>query len=84
VYFGAKRFPSMMPLKFNPVANKPDKNFQDKIKDMYMKLKQKDGFLVIFYPFNPPYIPTREELETLLPLKVYKETKSGIIYKVRE
>jgi len=84
VYFGAKRFSSMMPLKFNPVANKPDKNFQDKIKDMYMKLKQKDGFLVIFYPFNPPYIPTREELENLLPLKVYKETKSGIIYKVRE
>jgi hypothetical protein len=84
VYFGAKRFSSMMPLKFNPVTNKPDKNFQDKMKDMYMRLKQKDGFLVIFYPFNPPYIPTREELETLLPLKVYKETKGGIIYKVRE
>jgi len=84
IYLHTKHFASMIPRKYNPVNNKLEYDFKDEIREMEMKLRKNDGFLVIIYPFSRFYLPTKEELEHLIPLEVYKETRDGIIYKVRK
>ena len=83
IYLHTKRFASSIPAKFFFPEKKPFPNFQDEIKKMATKLKEKDGFLVLIYPYSRPYLPTEDELNSLLDLQVYKRTQDGVIYKVR-
>jgi hypothetical protein len=83
IYLHTKRFASIIPPRFFPEGNIPLPNFQDKLKEMANKLKEKDGFLVLIYPYSHPYLPTEDELNSLLDLQVHKRTQDGVIYKVR-
>jgi hypothetical protein len=82
IYLHTKRFSSKIPAKYLDGRN-ISPNFQDKLKEMANKLKEKDGFLVLIYPYSRPYLPAEEELNSLLDLQVYKRTQDGVIYKVR-
>jgi hypothetical protein len=83
IYLHTKRFASSIPAKYFFPEKKTIPNFQDEIKKMANKLKEKDGFLVLIYPHSRPYLPTEDELNSLLDLQVYKRTPDGVIYKVR-
>ena len=88
IYLHTKRFSSIIPPRFYPEGNMTLPNFQDRIKEMAAKLKERDGFLVLI---NPPCnwmtyaykLPNETELNSLIDLVVYKRTKDGVIYKVR-
>jgi hypothetical protein len=88
IYLHTKRFASIIPLRFYPQDNMTLPNFQDRIKEMAAKLKERDGFLVMI---NPPCnwmtywykLPNETELNSLIDLVVYKITQDGVIYKVR-
>jgi hypothetical protein len=82
IYLHTKRFSSKIPAKYIPTMNIYP-NFQYEIKKMATKLKEKDGFLVLIYPYSRHYLPTEDELNSLLDLQVYKRTPDGVIYKVR-
>jgi len=82
IYLHTKRFSSKIPAKYLDGRN-ISPNFQDEIKEMATKLKEKDGFLVLIYPYSWPYLPAEDELNSLLDLQVYKRTPDGVIYKVR-
>jgi hypothetical protein len=82
IYLHTKRFSSKIPAKYIPTMNIYP-NFQYEIKKMATKLKEKDGFLVLIYPYSRHYSPTEDELNSLLDLQVYKRTPDGVIYKVR-
>ena len=82
IYLHTKRFSSKIPAKYLDGTN-ISPNFQDEIKKMANKLKEKDGFLVLIYPYSHPYLPNEDELNSLLDLQVYKRTPDGVIYKVR-
>jgi hypothetical protein len=88
IYLHTKRFTSIIPPRFYPEGNMTLPNFQDRIKEMAAKLKERDGFLVLI---NPPcnwheylfHLPSEAELNSLIDLVVYKRTQDGVIYKVR-
>jgi hypothetical protein len=88
IYLHTKRFTSIIPPRFYPEGNMTLPNFQDRIKEMAAKLKERDGFLVLI---NPPcnwheylfHLPNEAELNSLIDLVVYKRTQDGVIYKVR-
>jgi hypothetical protein len=82
IYLHTKRFSSKIPAKYIPTMNIYP-NFQYEMKKIATKLKEKDGFLVLIYPYSRHYLPTEDELNSLLDLQVYKRTPDGVIYKVR-
>ena len=82
IYLHTKRFSSKIPAKYLD-GRIISPNFQDKLKEMATKLKEKDGFLVLIYPYSRPYLPAEDELNSLLDLQVYKRTQDGVIYKIR-
>jgi hypothetical protein len=82
IYLHTKRFSSKIPAKYLDGRN-ISPNFQDKLKEMATKLKEKDVFLVLIYPYSRPYLPAEDELNSLLDLQVYKRTQDGVIYKVK-
>jgi hypothetical protein len=82
IYLHTKRFSSKIPAKYLD-GRIISPNFQDKLKEMATKLKEKDGFLVLIYPYSRHYLPAEDELNSLLDLQVYKRTQDGVIYKIR-
>jgi hypothetical protein len=82
IYLHTKIFSSKIPAKYLD-GRIISPNFQDKLKEMATKLKEKDGFLVLIYPYSRHYLPAEDELNSLLDLQVYKRTQDGVIYKIR-
>jgi hypothetical protein len=58
-------------------------DYLNNMKQMGDQLRQAGGVLVFFYTVERPYLPTEDELNQMLPLKIIFKNDDGVIYGVK-
>ena len=74
-----------IPKEISPNSRRVNSRFEDEVREMGDGLREKGGVLVIIYELveRRRYLPTEEELKTLLPLeRITRWSKEGVLYRI--
>lgn len=84
MYFAASKPAARLPQKVDPFTSEVDMMYQSNLDHMRAILADRNGLIVYFYGITwRGYLPTKEELEAVLPLVVMWSGEQGVIYSLR-
>jgi hypothetical protein len=75
---------AMIPRKIDPTNGLPNRHYSDEINEMKQGLSKSNGFILYFDTESRLwFLPSKDELETKLPLQAIKTAMDGTIYALR-
>jgi len=72
-----------LPSKYNASTKQSNVNYESEIREMEKSLRRREGLIVIFNFTRRDYLPSKEELQTALPLQIVATLHDGVIYQIK-